>query len=120
MACMAMGNGCVYLTHSQELLFLKGLADNQAEMEAYAKRQEQGFARLSQDLRAGRLQKGMTKGEAVAVYGEPIMCKEQRDGEEIKETCLYREPRQPFATEWVHLDYDAGNRLVRWQLSPEP
>lgn len=110
--------GCVYLRHSQELLFLKGFADNEKEKENYIRSQEAGFEQLKQDISDGRLKSGIPRKKIIARYFEPINCLPL---EEIpdKNVCLYRNPTKYFFTDKIFLYFDENDTLTRWELKED-
>jgi len=110
--------GCAKITHLNELLTLKGLADNQKQIETYLQKQERGFTKLNDDIKNDRLTKGELKRYIIAKYSEPVLTKEVDDGGGIKEILLYRHPTKYFKSDRIYLYFDAGHRLVSWQLKP--
>ncbi|MFH1640717.1 MAG: hypothetical protein ABIA66_02005 [Candidatus Omnitrophota bacterium] len=110
--------GCVYLRHSKELLFLKSLADNEKEKEDYIKSQETGFEQLRADIENDRLKTGISKKDILARYFEPINCLSIEESSE-KSSCLYRHPTKYFFTDKVYLYFDENEALARWEFKED-
>jgi hypothetical protein len=110
--------GCVYLEHSQELLFLKSFADNEKEKENYIRSQERGFEQLKQDISDGRLKPGILKKEVIARCFEPITCLPRKELPG-KNACLYRNPTKHFFTDKIYLYFDEHDALTHWELISE-
>jgi hypothetical protein len=110
--------GCVYLSHSSELLFLKSFADNEKEKENYIRSQETGFVQLKQDISDGRLNPGILKKEVIARYFEPINCLPIEVPPDTS-ACLYRNPTKYFFSDKIYLYFDEHDTLTRWELIPK-
>lgn len=104
-------SGCVYLTHPKEALFLKGMADNQNEMQAQLTKEERRFNKLKTDLDQGRLRKRTEKNRIFSLYEEPTLCRPAEGQNGIKETCIYRKP----TGELILLNFDEQDRLYSWE-----
>ena len=112
-------SGCAYLTHPKETLFLKGLQDNQNQMQAQLAREEKRFNKLKTDLDTGRLRKLAKKTRIISLYGQPILCRQAEGQIGIKETCIYRKPGG-LSTPIILLNLDVQDRLFSWEIqSPD-
>lgn len=109
-------SGCVYLTHLDETLFMKGLGDSQKEMQAELNREEKLYNKLKADIDNGRLKKLTKKQRIFRLYGEPDLCKLAEGQSAIKETCIYRKPTGGLLTEVILLNLDSQDRLYSWQI----
>jgi hypothetical protein len=108
-------SGCAYLTHPKETLFLKGLEDNQKQMQAQLAREEKRFNRLKTDLDTGRLRKLAKKTRIISLYGQPVLCRPVEGQTGIQETCIYRKPGA-LSTSIILLNLDTQDRLFSWNI----
>ena len=99
-------------------MLLKGLGDNQHEIEDYVKKQKDSFFKLREDIKNNRLKKGISKREILSTYGEPVFCKDIANEVDVKEICLYRHPLQYFSTDMVYLKFDKKQNLCCWEFIP--
>jgi hypothetical protein len=111
-------SGCATLTHLDDLLTLKQVADSQADAERYLNAQKAGFRKLKHDIEAGILRAGLTKSKIVQTYSEPILAETPQASSGAKEKLLYREPTKYFHSERIYLYLDDGHKLLRWEIKP--
>ncbi len=110
--------GCETMSHMDELLTLKSVADNQREMDIYLKKQEKGFKKLLDDIKNDKLRKGESKNYIISTYFEPVLTKKSGDLKDIREVLLYRHPTEYFKSERVYLYIDNKDRLADWEVKP--
>jgi len=110
-------SGCVYLTHFDDVMFLKGLEDNQKQMQAQLDKEEKLYDKLGADIHNGNLKTLTSKYEIVKVYGEPTLCKPAEGQTGIKETCVYRKQAGGLLTEIISLNLDGQGKLYSWKIS---
>ena len=108
--------GCVYVTHFDQAMFLKGLDNNQKEMQAELNREQELYNNLKADIDNGRLHKSMQKRKIFRLYGEPTICKPAEGQSSIKETCVYRNPAGGLLAQIILLNLDAQGRLSSWEI----
>ncbi|MFA4989853.1 MAG: hypothetical protein WC576_03685 [Candidatus Omnitrophota bacterium] len=111
--------GCVYLTHWDEVRFMKSLEDSQKEMQAELDREQKLYNKLKADIDNGCLDKLMQKRAIFRVYGEPTLCRPaQGQGQGgVKESCIYRNPAGGgLFTEIILLNLDSRGRLSSWEV----
>ncbi|MDD2927655.1 MAG: hypothetical protein PHE30_02255 [Candidatus Omnitrophica bacterium] len=111
--------GCVYLTHWDEVRFMKGLEASQKEMQAELDREQKLYNKLKADIDNGRLDKLMQKRAIFRIYGEPTLCRPaQGQGQSgVKESCIYRNPAgEGLLAEIILLNLDARERLSFWEV----
>ncbi|MDD5116581.1 MAG: hypothetical protein PHW98_05920 [Candidatus Omnitrophica bacterium] len=119
--CVSLGlsilfiSGCVYITHLDDVMFLKGMESNQKQMQAQMEKEEKLYEKLKTDIREGRLKALVRKDKVVRLYGEPTLCKPAEFSGGIKETCVYRKQTGGLITEIISLDFDGQDRLCSWQ-----
>lgn len=109
-------SGCVYLTHLDEVMFMKSLDNSQKEMQAELDKEEKLYNKLKADIDNGRLKKLTQKQRIFRIYGEPALCKPAEGRSSIKETCIYRKPTGGLLAEIILLNLDAQDRLYSWQI----
>ena len=109
-------SGCVYLTHLDQVMFLKGLDNNQKEMQAELNQQEELYNKLKADIDNGRLKKLTQKRKLFKLYGKPVLCKPVEGQGGIKGTCVYRNPAGGFLAQIILLNLDAQGRLSSWEI----
>lgn len=106
-------SGCSKVKHVDQLLTLKGLADEQARIGAYVQEQDQNFERMLAEVKAGTLDEYLNKKEIRHAFGDPVFTRqEMTEGKEF-EVWLYRYATQYFGSKKVYLYFDADGELVR-------
>lgn len=111
-------SGCATLSHMDELLTLKSVADSQNDIERYLAKQEKGFNKLLSDIKNNRLKVGITKKYIITTYSEPILVKSSDKDQTRGEILLYRHPTNYFKSDRIYLYIDENNRLIIWELKP--
>lgn len=105
-ACFSAAvSGC-----GQAIGTLKSLDAGQQEMsrEVYAQRRE--FDLLLSDIKEKRLKAGISIGEFIKTYGEPILEEQQASGLRL----LYRYPLEFFGAKKAYVYFDEHSRLSKW------
>jgi len=108
-------SGCAKVQHLDQLLTLKGLADEQVKLGKYVDKQDQKFEMMLEEVKAGTLVQYLNKRKIVRTFGDPIYVKQvKRDDQEL-ETWMYRYSTQFFDSEKVYLYFDSDDNLVESQ-----
>lgn len=110
--------GCTLIRYSSELMTLKSVGDSQKDIQQYLAAQEKKFSALQADVKANRLQSGVSKQDIVNVYGDPVFSRPLADDLEMYEMFLYRHPTQYFTSDRIYLYFDKDQKLTRWQYEP--
>lgn len=110
--------GCFVITNKEDVAFLQGLAESQDRMQQHVGQEQARFGKLTLDIKRGRLKKGTPREEIVALYGEPVLCRQSPE-DKTQDFCLYRNPRRYFPADFVYLYFDAKQNLTSWKLRPE-
>ncbi|MFA4933963.1 MAG: hypothetical protein WC574_06015 [Candidatus Omnitrophota bacterium] len=105
-------SGCVYITHFDEVMFVKGLESNQKAMQAELDKEDKLFNKLKSDIDSMRLKKLTSKRRIAVLYGEATLCRLSENLGGIKETCIYRNSKGGL----ILLDLDIQGRLISWQI----
>ncbi|MFA5200185.1 MAG: hypothetical protein WC442_04675 [Candidatus Omnitrophota bacterium] len=105
--------GCVYLSHLDEVMFMRSLEESQKDMQAEINREEKLYKRLKTDIDNGNLNKQTKKQIIYARYGEPTLCRPADGRDEIRETCMYR---KPAGGELILLNLSAQDKLISWEI----
>ncbi|MFH0790687.1 MAG: hypothetical protein V2A64_03550 [Candidatus Omnitrophota bacterium] len=71
-------SGCAVITNFDGVLALKRLGDSQRDNENYLKRQEKLFYRLVSDIKANRLEKGLSEQRILSKYGQPVLSQHRK------------------------------------------
>jgi len=109
-------SGCAYLTHLDEVIFLKGLENNQKQMQAELAKEEKLYNKLKADIDNRRLKKLTQKRTIIHLYGEAVLCKPAEGANSFKESCIYRKPTGGMFGEIILLNLDAQDRLYSWEI----
>jgi len=110
-------SGCVYLKNWNDVMFMKGLENNQKEMQVTLDKEKKLYDKLKADIDNGRLRKAVTKRKVFSIYGEAALCKPPEGQADIKETCFYRDPPgKGLFSEMILLNFDAQDRLFSWEI----
>lgn len=112
LGCAAI-SGCAKVSHMDQLLTLKGMADEQAGLNRYVEEQNANFDRLLAEVKAGTLEQYGNKREIRRIFGEPIFARSDAESEQKTETWLYRYATQYFGADKVYLYFDSDGVLVR-------
>lgn len=105
--------GCAKVKHLDQLLTLKGLADEQVAMNQYIEKQDQIFELMLEEAKAGTLDQYLNKRRILRAFGDPIFVKHVKgDGQEL-ESWLYRYSTEFFNSEKIYLYFDPDGNLVK-------
>lgn len=106
---------CAKLQHLDELLTLKGLSDEQAQMGKEIERQDARFERLVAAVQEGSIGKYKNQKNVSGQFGPPVYIEnDQEDGRSI-EVWVYRYAARFFDSPKVYLYWDQAGQLVRWE-----
>ena len=105
-------SGCAKLTYMKQLLLLKGLSDEQIELDAYVESQEENFNKLVDAINRGVFEEYKTKKQILNEFGDPIIKKNVVIDREEYEMWLYRQPMEYFNSKKVYVYFDAAGRVV--------
>ncbi|MBP7216856.1 MAG: hypothetical protein KBA46_06195 [Candidatus Omnitrophica bacterium] len=116
MCGIVLAGGCALVQHYDEIMVLKHYGDNQREIEMLLTQQTNQFYKLREAIQGNALRKGTSKAQILAAYGEPIVCRKSKEGQEPGEVCLYRHPTEYFSSDKIFLAFDEQARLRSWEL----
>jgi len=108
-------SGCAKVQHLDQLLTLKGLADEQAMLGRYVEEQDQKFERMIEEVKAGTLDQYLNKRKILRVFGDPIYIKHVSKNDQELESWLYRYSTEFFDSEKIYLYFDSDDNLVESQ-----
>ena len=112
--------GCAKLKHLDQLLTLKGLADEQAALAEYVDERDQQFESMLKEAKAGTLDQYRTKKEFRRIFGEPVYARTKQEGDQALEIWLYRYAAEFFGSEKIYLYFDPdGNLLKSEYMEPQ-
>jgi len=112
-------SGCAKVRHLDQLLTLKGLADEQVQMNRYVKKQDENFESLVEEIQKGTRNRYSNKRKIRRAFGEPIFVRPVTDGDQELESWLYRYAAEFFGSEKVYLYFDASGSLVKSEYIEE-
>jgi len=105
-------SGCAKVKHLDQLLTLKGLADEQVAMNQYIEKQDQIFELMLEKAKAGTLDQYLNKRKILRTFGDPIFVKHvKRDDQEL-ESWMYRYSTEFFDSEKIYLYFDLDGNIV--------
>ena len=107
--------GCAKVQHLDQLLTLKGLADEQAMLGRYVEAQDQKFELMIEEVKAGTLDQYLNKRKILKVFGDPIYIKHVSKNDQELESWLYRYSTEFFDSEKIYLYFDSDDNLVESQ-----
>ena len=108
-------SGCAKVQHLDQLLTLKGLADEQAKLGRYVEAQDQKFELMIEEVKAGTLDQYLNKRKILKVFGDPIYIKHVSKNDQELESWLYRYSTEFFDSEKIYLYFDSDDNLVESQ-----
>jgi hypothetical protein len=114
----ALGCCFIFLTacaKAPALMTLRRLGKNQAHIERYLDKQEAQFQKLIEDLKAQKLEKGISKSSFERLYGQPII---DRQWQERGRESIYRHPTNYFTSDKLYVYFDHTRSLSHWTYEP--
>jgi len=108
---LSFSAGCAKLQHLDQLLTLKAVSDEQAQMGKEIDRQDARFERLVAAVEEGSIGKYKDQKNVQHSFGDPIYVT-QADGLDI---WVYRYAARFFDSPKVYLYWDQAGQLVRWE-----
>lgn len=112
LGCLLL-SGCSKVSHLDQLLTLKDLADEQEELNKYIDQQDKNFDRMLEEVKAGTLDQYSNKQKILRTFGEPVFARDVIEEGHGLESWLYRYTTQYFGTEKVYLYFDSEGNLVK-------
>ncbi len=104
-------SGCAKMQHLDQLLTLKGLSDEQAQMGKEIERQDARFERLVAAVEEGSIGKYKDQKNVQDSFGDPIYVT-QTDGLDV---WVYRYAVRFFDSPKVYLYWDRSGQMVQWK-----
>ena len=106
-------SGCTKVSHMDQLLTLKGVADEQMRIKKFVDEQDRKFDKMVEEAKAGTLDQHMSKRKFVRAFGEPVYVTMVREDDRELESWLYRHATAYFHADKIYLYFDADGNLVR-------
>ncbi|MBN1870185.1 MAG: hypothetical protein JW847_06410 [Candidatus Omnitrophica bacterium] len=107
--------GCAKVSHLDQLLTLKGLADEQEQLNQYIKAQDRNFERMLEEAKAGTLKSYSNQKKVRKAFGEPVFARNETIESRELEMWLYRYATAYFGGEKIYLYFDLNGDLVKIQ-----
>lgn len=118
--CFLFFTGCSKVQKIDELLTLKRMSDQQAQMAKEVKATDARFEKLLSAAQEGRIGERNTKRSISRLYGEPILSEKRTVEGEALEVWLYRYATQYFGSDKVYFYFDTSGKLKKWEyLQPQ-
>ena len=114
MCIIFFSTGCAKLQHLDQLLTLKAVSDEQAQMGKEIKRQDAKFERLVAAVKEGSISQYKDQKSVTAQFGPPIFTEKTEEGDRPLEVWVYRYAAQFFDSPKVYLYWDQSGNLIRW------
>ncbi len=112
--------GCAKLQHMDQLLTLKGVADEQKKQQKYVENQDKKFEQLREAVKTDKIKKFSNQKQIVSKFGQPIYTKSiEKDGQTL-ELWIYRYSVQYFNSDKILLYFDPDDKLVNSVYEPAP
>lgn len=105
--------GCAKVSHMDQLLTLKGVADEQSRIGKFVEEQDRKFDQMVAEAKAGTLDQYMNKRKFVRAFGEPVVVTMVKEDDRELETWLYRHATEYFHADKIYLYFDDDGNLVR-------
>ena len=95
-----------------ELLTLKGVADEQKGQSKYVGQQDKRFENLRAVVQSGQIKKYSHQKQIASKFGEPIYKKSAKREDQTLELWIYRYSVKYFDSDKVYLYFDQEGKLV--------
>jgi len=110
--CALLG-GCAKVSHLDQLLVLKDLADEQTALNKYIEKQDQNFNLMLKEVKAGTLDQHSTKKKMRKAFGDPVFTRPAIEDDQELDVWLYRYSTKYFGAEKVYLYFDLQGNLIK-------
>jgi len=104
--------GCSQVSHMDQLLTLKNLADEQTRMGQFVEAQDAKFEQMLSEEKAGTLDHYANKRKILRMFGDPIYVQSVKRDDRDLEVWLYRYAAEFFNSEKIYLYFDSDENLV--------
>ena len=105
--------GCAKVRHLDQLLTLKALADEQAQLSQYVEDQDRNFELMLEEVKAGTLDQYSNKRKIQRAFGDPVYARNVTKDDRDLESWLYRYATKYFGAEKIYLYFDFDGNLVK-------
>lgn len=105
--------GCAKVSHMDQLLTLKGVADEQTRIKKFVDEQDRRFDKMVEEAKAGTLDQYINKREFMRTFGKPVFVTMVKEEDRELEAWLYRHATEYFHADKIYLYFDADGNLVR-------
>ena len=114
-----LASGCSKVSHLDQLLTLKDLAEEQEAANQYIEKQDRNFDLMLKEAKAGTLDQYSNKREIRQAFGDPVFARDFVEGDEVGEFWLYRYVTQYFGAEKIYLYFDNDGNLFKSEYKEE-
>ncbi|MBI5024528.1 MAG: hypothetical protein HZC18_05940 [Candidatus Omnitrophica bacterium] len=110
--------GCAKLAHLDQLLTLKAVSDEQAQMGKEIERQDARFESLVTAVEEGSITKYKSQESVTGQFGPPIFTERLEENGRPLDVWVYRYAARFFDSPKVYLYWDQAGNLIRWEFTP--
>ena len=111
-------SGCAKLQHMDQLLTLKGVADEQKRQQSYIEKQDKKFEQLRESVQTDKIKKFSNQKQIFSKFGQPIYSRSIEKNGQTLELWVYRYMVQYFNSDKVNLYFDSDGKLVESAYEP--
>jgi len=109
-------SGCKSIAHLDELILLKTLSKEQAQMSVEVSESDRKFEELLRAVESGDILDYKNQFEVKERFGSPIFIEKLEDGGKVFNRWLYRYSTQFFGSKKVYLYFDESGEFVKWDF----
>lgn len=113
--CVFVVSGCAKIKHLDQLLLIKGMSDEQADIDDFVESQTVGFNNLLNSIQQGSFDEYKTKDQIYQAFGEPIIKEKVEMDQQEFEVWLYRKPVGYFKSKKVYIYFDQAGLVSDWR-----
>ena len=111
-------SGCAKLQHMDQLLTLKGVADEQKRQQSYIEKQDKKFEQLRESVQTDKIKKFSNQKQILSKFGQPSYGRSVEKNGQTLELWVYRYMVQYFSSDKVNLYFDSDGKLVESAYEP--
>ena len=110
--------GCAKLQHMDQLLTLKGVADEQKRQQSAIEKQDKKFEQLREAVQTDAIKKFSNQKQILSKFGQPIYSRSVQNNGQDLELWIYRYSVEYFNSDKVFLSFDQDGKLVDASYEP--
>ncbi|MCD4779166.1 MAG: hypothetical protein K8S27_01250 [Candidatus Omnitrophica bacterium] len=111
--------GCAHVSHMDELLVLKGLADEQSDLQDYIDEEDDSFYAIKEAIDDKEVNRLKNQGEWVRLFGDPLFKDEVIEEGELLVRWLYRPASAMLDSDKVYVYFSQQGQIIKWDFIPQ-